>query len=239
LNLSKKVGGILMKIRKERVHSSKFRSVLKNYFSFYNKNLRKKHIIVYILSLFVFAVFMITFIKNLYQMNQLISEINSTNVDSNIFMSIIKEKIPLIFLIIFSGITPLVYIPVIGIVGYPYILSTQLMNMSVINMVLACVGSIVQIFGVSLAVAAGIYYCNCSTKKFRYNQAITFGMDDVKAQIYEATKKEDKLNKLREKNQIKIEKREKLNVKIEYKGLIISGIISILIVVVATLITGV
>jgi uncharacterized membrane protein YhaH (DUF805 family) len=228
-----------MKVRKERAQTSDAKSVLKNYFSFYNKNLRKTHVIVYILSLIAFAIFMIAFIKNLAQMNQFISEIKTTTVHSNVFINIIKEKIPLVLLIIFSGITPLVFIPIIGIVGFPYILSTQLMNMSVINMLVACIGSIIQIFGVSLAVSAGIYYCNCSTKKFRYNQAITFGMDDVKAQIYEATKKEDKLKELKQKNLLKVEKREKLNVKIEYKGLIMTGIISILIVAAATLITGV
>jgi len=228
-----------MKIKKERAHSSNLKSVLKNYFSFYKTNLRKKHIIVYILSLIVFTYFMITFINNLDEINKLIAETNNTSQNPNIFMSIFKEKIPMIFLLIFSGITPFVYIPVVGIIGYPYVLATQIMNMSVINMVVACIGSIIQIFGVSLAVAAGIYYCSYSTKKFRYSQSVTFGMDDVKQQIYEATNKEDKLNKIKAIKQLKMEKREKLNVKIEYKGLIISAIISIIIVVTVALITGV
>ncbi|MDD2376647.1 MAG: hypothetical protein PHD15_02695 [Clostridia bacterium] len=228
-----------MKIQKERAHSSDFKGVLKKYFSFYNKNLRKKHIIVFILSLVFFTVFMTNFINNLDQLNQLLTELSSTQEQSNIFMTIVKEKIPLVFLFIFSGITPYAFIPVVGIIGYPYILATEIINMSGFNMVLACIGSIIQIFGVSLAIAAGIYYCTCSSKKFRYSQSITFGLDDVKQQIYETTKNEVKLNKIKEKRQIKKEKREKLNIKIEYKGLIITAMISTIIVVTAALITGV
>lgn len=228
-----------MKIRKERAHSTKFKNILKNYFAFYNKNLKKKHIIVYILSLIVFTFFMVSFINNLDEVNQFLSEVNNIGEKSNIFITIIKDKIPLIALLIFSGITPYVYIPVIGIIGFPYVLTMNIMNMSVLNMVIACIGSVIQIFGVSLAVAAGIYYCTSSTKRLKYSQSNTFGLDDVKKQIYETTKKEDKLNEINDKMQAKKEKREKLNVKIEYKALILTGIISIIIVTVAALFTGV
>lgn len=228
-----------MKIRKERAHFRKLKSVLKNYLAFYNKNLRKKHIIVYILSLMTFAFLMITFINNLREVNEFLSEVNTATQKSNIFMTVLKDKIPFIALIIFSGITPYVYIPIIGIIGYPYLLASHLMNMSTLNMIIACIGSIIQIFGVSLAVAAGIYYCTCSSKKFRYDESTSLGFDDIKEQIYTATKKEQKLNILREKRQAKREKREKLNVKIEYKALVITAVISIVIVAVAALITGV
>ncbi|MDF2866275.1 MAG: hypothetical protein K0R72_1093 [Clostridia bacterium] len=228
-----------MKIRKERVHSTKIKNILKNYFSFYNKNLKKKHIIVYIISLIIFAFFMVNFINNLNEVNQFLSEVNNIGKNPNIFMTIIKDKIPLVVLLIFSGVTPYVYIPVIGIIGFPYLLTMNIMNMSTLNMIIACIGGLVQIFGVSLAVAAGIYYCTSSTKRIRYNQSNALGLDDVKKQIYEATKKEEKLNELNDKMQAKREKREKLNVKIEYKALILTGIISIIIVSVAALFTGV
>lgn len=228
-----------MKVRKERAHSSKFRSVLKNYFAFYNKNLKKNHIIVYVISLIVFALFMINFISNLSEVNQFLSELKNAQEKSNIFVNIIKEKIPVVLLLIFSGITPFVYIPLIGVVGFPYILATGIMNMSLLNMIIACIGGVVQIFGVSLAISAGIYYCTCSSKKFRYSQSSTFGLDDVKEQIYEARKQDDKLDKVKAKKQAKLEKREKLNVKIEYKALFITAIISTIIVSVAAIITGV
>jgi hypothetical protein len=182
---------------------------------------------------------MVNFINNLEGINQFLAGINAIKEKSNIFTMILKDKIPLVFLLVFSGITPFIYIPVVGIIGFPYILVTGLMNMSVVNMVFASIGAIIQIFGVSLAIAAGIYYCTNSTKRYRYNQTTTFGLDDVKMQIYEATKKEEKLNKIKDKRQAKIEKKEKLNVKIEYKALLITTIISIIIVAIATIITGV
>lgn len=228
-----------MKIKKERSHFHNFKNVLRNYFAFYNKNLRKKHIVLYIISLLIFAFFMITFIKNLTEVNQFLSEVKTASEKTNIFMTVLKGRIPLIAIIVASGITPYIYIPLIAIAGFPYLLATELMNLSTINMIIACIGSVIQIFGVSLAVAAGIYYCTSSTKKFRYNQSITFGIDDVKKQIYETTKKEDKLNKLNDKMKNKSDKREKLNVKIEYKALVITAVISMIIVATAALITGV
>lgn len=224
-----------MKIRKERLHSKKFLDILKDYMSFYNKTLRRKHIIIYIISLLIFAYLMKTFIDNTEAVKQLMTEVKHVN----IFSSIIKEKIPVTFLLIFSGVTPYVYIPIIGIFGYPYLMASQLIGMSAFNILIACIGSVIQIFGISLAIAAGVYYCSCSTKKVKYSQTMTFGLDDVREQIYEARNNEEKLNKVREKKQSKKEKREKLNVKIEYKQLVITFIISVVIVVVTALITGV
>lgn len=228
-----------MKIRKERIHSAKFKTLLKNYLNFYNKNLKRKHITVYIISLIVLTSFMSLFIGNLSQVNQLLDGINNVEKGSNVFINTIKEKIPLVFLITFSGITPYIYIPVIGILGYPYLVAMEVMNLSSFNLVIATLAGILQIFGASLAIAAGIYYCTCSTKKYKYSQAITFGLDDVKQQIYTIAKKEEKLSKLKEKRQIKSDKREKLNVKIEYKNLLITVIVATIIVVIAAIVTGV
>lgn len=228
-----------MKIRKERKEESKFKDMIKHYLSFYKKNLRKKHIVIYILSLVFFTFFIVNFISNMSETNKLLAQMNNVNEHTNVFSNIIKEKVPLTFLFIFSGIAPFAYIPILGIAVYPYILSTELINMSILNIMVATIGGVIQLFGVSLAIAAGIYYCTNSTKKFRYNQSSTFGFDDVKQQIYEATKKQDKLQKLEEKRQSKMEKREKLNVKIDYRSLLFTGVISTIFVVVAALITGV
>lgn len=228
-----------MKVKKVRKENSKLLDILKSYYSFYKKNLRRKHIVIYVLSLIVFAFCLITFMNNIDTINQLLSEVRNYKMDTNVFSILIKQKIPVIFLLIFSGITPFIFIPIIGIIGFPYILATSIMNMSVINFVISCIGAIVQIFFVSLAIASGIYYCSQSTKKFRYNNYSTFGLDDVKKQIYESTKKEEKLKKVEEKMAKKSEKLQKLNVKIEYKALIITFVISTLVVCIASIITGV
>lgn len=228
-----------MKVKKQVRENNKFKDMLKNYYSFYKSNLKKKHIIIYALALLIFTFLSVAFINNLDETKVLLSQIEAAKGTTNILATVFKEKIPLIFLLVFSGITPFIYVPVVGIIGYPYILAISLVDMSAFNIVLAIFGSIIQLFGATLAISAGIYYCSCSTKKFRYDQSITFGLDDVKLQIYESAKKEDKANKLKEKMLFKKEKREKLNVKIEYKALVITTVISIIIVAVSALITGV
>lgn len=228
-----------MKVKKQVKKNNNFKDMLKNYYSFYKINLRKKHIIIYAITLLIFTILSVTFINNLGDSQILLSQIDAAKGTSSVLETIFKEKIPLIFLLVFSGITPFIYVPVVGIIGYPYILALNLVDMSAINIILAIFGSIIQLFGATLAISAGIYYCNCSTKKFRYDQSITFGLDDIKLQIYESTKKDEKANKLKEKMQLKKEKREKLNVKIEYKVLVITTVISSIIVIVSALITGV
>lgn len=228
-----------MKVKKQVRKNSNFKDMLINYYSFYKINLKKKHIIIYALTLIIFTILSITFINNIDDTKTLLSQIEAAKGTTSILGTIFKEKIPLIFLLVFSGITPFIYVPVVGIIGYPYILAINLVDMSAFNIILAIFGGIIQLFGATLAISAGIYYCNCSTKKFRYDQSVTFGLDDVKLQIYESTKKDEKVNKLKEKMLVKKEKREKLNVKIEYKALVITTVISSVIVIISALITGV
>lgn len=235
----------IKKIKDENVSTkeNKFKRIMKNYFEFYKRELKRKHIMMYVISLVLFAIFTNSFISDLSAQNSMQNQLTTANsiVDKNVFGSIVKEKIPIVALTIFAGITPYMYIPAVALIGAPYMLALDIGAViknatGSVNILSLSISSVLQLLGISLAIATGIYYCYNATKRFRYSQNNGFGIDDLKDQYYQIKKDEKKLNEHRDKKQKKLEKREKLNVKIEYGNIFISGIISMVIVIISTLI---
>jgi hypothetical protein len=230
------------KIKKQVVNSKKekfrFSNIMKNYFSFYNQNLKKKQIIMYIIILVLFGIFM----TNIISQVDVTKTIANQSVGTSTFLNILKEKVLFTLLIIVAGITPYLYIPVIAALFIPYVYAVDILNVinngqGTVSLVSTSISAVLQLLGVSLAVATGIYYCINTTKKYRYSQKKSFGMFDLKKQVYEIRKDEDKLQKLMDDRQKTVEKNEKLNVKIDYMNILISGIISLFIVALSSLIT--
>lgn len=227
-------------IKKNQVIKNKFFSAIESYKKFYNENLKKKHIIIFVIMILIFFSMLSSFMNT---PDSVKNEVFSNQIVVKPFLEkLIKEKIPLLAVIIFAGITPFFFLSVMGLMvsytlafetGYTYFTNT-----SIISAIIGSLGSIIQILAVSLSVATGIYYCIQSTKKFRYNQHMNFGLKDVKKAIYEIKKDEEKLNKLKEVEKKKAEKREKLNIKIPYTNLIISFVISAIILILGAVITN-
>lgn len=232
-------------VRKSTVKSkgkkeSKFKSIVKNYLNFYNTNLRKKQIVIYIILLVLFGIFVTNIISQI-DVTQTVSNEAQAAEQKPIF-DMLQQKVLFTILIIIAGITPFVYIPVLAALFIPYIYSNDIIDIiynagGTASIVSASISSVLQFIGISLAVATGMYYCKNATKRFRYSQGRSFGMFDLKKQMYEIRKDDVKLEKLLEQRQIKIEKEEKLNVKIEYFNMLISGVISVVIVSLAALIS--
>lgn len=221
-----------------------FKYILKDYFKFYKTNLMKKHIIIYIICLAVFFFFIATFISRI-KATPNIAELaeNAKKISENsegIFLLILKKKIPLLFMIIFAGIVPYLFVPVMGI-GTSYYLALDIAtNFNVLtgksSVIPMCIGAIVQLIAVSLSVAVGIKYTLISTKRWRYSRNQDYSMLDFKMRLYEATNNKNKLKKATKKKEEKIEKNEKYNVKVPYMHLFISLLLSILIISIGALI---
>lgn len=226
--------------------NKKIPKVFKDFITFYNENLRKKHIIVYVISLIIFFMFLAMFISNIdvtTSIEIIAQNAKQSSNEYNVFKEIIKQTIPAIFLTIFAGITPFVYLSVIGFY-YPYILAGDiahlfLMTSSNGNLIFMTAGAIIKIFAMALAMVTGFYYCSISSKKFRYSQRKGFGLYNVKKQIYEIKNNEEKLKRLEEDKRKKDEKIEKLNVNVPYKNLGIAFIISSVIAIIGTFIAAI
>ena len=236
-------------VKKSKENNEKKRNypkVIGEFLDFYKKDLRKKHIIVYVISLIIFFIFLAMFISSLDVTTSIatLAENAQENVNnSNVFIQIFKQTLPSIFLVIFAGITPFVYLSVIGFY-YPYILAGDISSSFLItshtgSLICMTIGAIIQIFAMSLAMVAGFYYCTISSKKFRYSQRSGFGLYNVKKQIYEIRKDEKKLAKLEEKKRKKDEKIESLNVSVPYRKLLYVFIVTFVIAVIGTLIAAI
>ena len=177
----------------------------------YNDKLKKQHIIIYVICLVLFFIFLAFKISNINvtQNFELVSGALNTS-DKTVLLSLLKESVISIFLVIFAGITPFIHLPVLGF-AYPYVLAANIAEKfmitgSRIDIVFMTIGSIIQVISISLAITLGFYYCSFTTKKFRYSQRSGFGIDDLKRQVYTIRKNEESLEKLEIERQKKREK---------------------------------
>ena len=225
-------------------------SFFNEFFDFYNTNLKKKHIIVYVISLVIFFLFLAVFISSIDVTNSIerLAE-SSTQAQvstiKDILSTIFKQTLPAIFLVIFAGITPFVYLSFIGF-GYSYVLALDIANAFVINphtynVILMTIGGIIQIFAISLAIVTGFYYCGLSTKKFRYSQRSGFGLYDFKKQVYSLKNQKEKIEKLDEAKRKKDEKTEKLNQMIKEAESVVFQVfvVAFVIAVIGTIISAI
>lgn len=212
------------------------------FYDFYKEHIYRKHLVVYILSLMLFFFVLIGALQDTNTKNLIIETLtNSSMTRSQILKSILLEKIPVTVLLVFAGVTPYFYISFVGIL-YSFSLATQILlqfvgQTSGINILFLSIGSMIQLFGTSLAVAIGTYYCKLSTKRFRYIQKLSFTVNDVKKEYYEIKKDEEKLKEIEEKEKERNEKIKQLDVKIPYRILIYGCILSCMIMIIGTLIS--
>lgn len=236
----------VIKKRKENNKKKNYPNFIIEFLKFYNDNLRKKHIIVYIISLIILFIFLAMFISSIdvtTSIETLAENAQASVSKTTVFDEIIKQTIPSVFLVIFAGITPFVYLSVIGFY-YPYLLASDIASAFLItsqtgSLVFMTIGAIIQLFAISLAMVAGFHYCSISSKKYRYSQRSGFGLYNVKKQILEIRKDEKKLAKLEEDKRKKDEKIEKLNVSVPYKDLFSVFVVAVLIAIIGTLIAAI
>lgn len=215
-----------------------FSKIIRAYIKFYKENLKFKHIVITIIMIILFCImfkYSITKFQNVD--NNVLNKTVSTN---SFFKTFTKDKVMISALVIFSGITPFVFFPVIGVlyscnlaseIGRMYIL-----NKSIMGCIFGSVGAIIQILGLSISISTGIVFCLKTTKRFIYNEKKGFGLKDVKKYIYKIRNNEEKIEEFEKKEQERAKRNEKYNVKINYLNLIISFVISVVILAFGTLI---
>ena len=215
-----------------------FKDSLVEYKKFYDENLKFKHIVITIIMVILF------FILLKFQLDGLESVKNSSSVSSNFtaktfWQAIVKDELLLNFIMIFAGLTPYIYVSVIGVfASYSLVLdfaTAYVLNKGFFNVLIFGIGAIIQIVAYALSIATGMYFCKISTKRAKYSQVSFFGYTDFKKAIYQIRKDEKKVELMDEQKREKMEKREQYNVKVPYKMRAISFIISMVISIIGTI----
>jgi hypothetical protein len=211
---------------------TKINNVVKEYKDFYNKNIKKVHVICSILGIILFLIFLVAKINEISTLNVVNSKVS--------YFGAVKENLMLTFIIIFAGITPYVFLPILGYlaiydvalkVAYIYVI-----HKNIFYLIFLIILAVIAIVGYSLIIATGIYYCILSSKKFTYSQKKGFNFNDFKASIYKLRNNEKKLEEYEKKKQKKLKEIEKLNVKSPYRYFIISFVITNILLLFTTIV---
>ena len=160
-------------------------------------------------------------------------------------LSLLKERGIILLLILLAGWVPYFYIPAIAYVVYIFMLSGDLLfNMELNGPVRTLVTNIIpvgiDIFTTSIIAAIGIYMASCTTRKYRYSQRASFSFLDVKIQLYQMFKKQDKYEKAVAIKEKRIEDMQKNDVKIDYKSIFkVAPIVIVVNLIVALIQSGI
>ncbi len=234
-------------VKKQTNSNNTFILLLKEYYKFYKENLKKKHIVIFVICLCIFFIVFSAYMSKISatpNITDLIKNSEEANISSNnVFTTIFSQNIPAVFVTILAGIVPYVYIPVLG-VAYAYTYAVNIVEnfatfSHVGNVVCMTIGAIINLFSISFAIATGICYCKFSTKRQKYNKTDAYTLNSIKKKFYEDTKNKEKLKQLENKIKNKEVERQKYNVKVPYINILISFIISSIIIIIGTLISAI
>lgn len=211
--------------------------ITSNLFTFYKDHIALIHLIVFIIGA---ALFVVTFFSTFIKIKNGQTVIDGTTTTKSV-LDMLKEDALISFVIIFAGITPYCFLSVIGLIQILLNVQQYALRYALGNgfMLTSFLGILLQVIGITLCVAVGLYYCRLSTKKRKYYNQSGFGMDDIKASIYDLRKDENKLKELQQKREEKARKIQEANVKIPYFNFLLLGIIGFVVEVIGTLIAAI
>lgn len=217
---------------------------LKKLIRFYKENIMKKQIYIYIILIIVFALLtnmVISDIKVSTFLQNQIANLESPLLNSSNIISALFDKLLIVALIMISGLTPYFYLPIIGTVALPYILSRDVgiiiyNSLGIVDITLLLISSVIQLLGFSLIISTGIYLCSMYTKRYKYAKSKKSSLFDVKKKYYELKGDKENLNKINDAEQLKFEKLEELNVKPDILNVAFVFLFSVILIVISTVI---
>lgn len=219
--------------RKKNINKDvKKEDIIRNYIEFYNKNIKKIHILISFLAIILFIIFVVAKIHEFS---------SGENVyEKSTYFEQLKYNFMLSFLIIFAGITPFFFLSVIGVADIfanaTKIAGSFALTHNVAVLVLGIILGIISVIVICLLIAVGIYYCTLSSKKFIYSQKKGFTLKEFKLSFYKLRKSEEKIKEMEEKIKKENLKAEKLNVKVPYLNFLITYIIANIILLITAIV---
>lgn len=203
--------------------------------NFYNEKIKKIHIIVFVIVAILFTTVFISSVYRYKSGSNYIAE--GTTLAS--FGSQLRENFLLDAVVILAGITPYFYIPVLGGIESIVVVNDMVLRYAFSESLLitSYIGGLIQMIGIALCIAVGIYYCRLSTKKNKYYHQSEFSFNDLKKQYYSLRKDSKKVEEIEMKKEQKRKEVEACNVKIPYINFIFLGLIAFAIQFVGVVIT--
>lgn len=223
------------KTEKFKVNFKPKKDITMDVLDFYNTKLKKMHIIFTVIAIVLYCIFFFSTFSSIRSGNYSLGE----GVVSQGFTSMVKDTVLLDLVVIVAGITPYCFLSVIGLAQSVMIVNTLGVRYALGQsfMITCLIGGLLQVIGIALCVAVGVYYCRLATKKNKYYHHSDFGMDDLKMQFYQIKKDEKKTKELEKAKFEKDKKIQECNVKIPYFNFLVLGVVAVVMQVVGIIIT--
>lgn len=223
-------------VKKLNVNINGKKDIIGNTMSLYLKNIKLLHIVFLVISVVVFIGY---FFVKFYQLKT-----GSYVIDEGFTVkgvpTLITDCVLLSGVIVIAGVTPYCYLSVLGLFQSA-LLVEQLAARYYYGrgfIITDFVGGLIEMIGVALCIATGIYSCKLSTKKSKYKDTPYFSMDDLKSSIYEIKKDTKKVEEIEKKKQEKIQKMQQYKVEVPYLSIIVLCVVGAVFQFVGTLIVA-
>lgn len=212
-----------------------FKSYLKETFNFFNTNLKKPFLVLGIISILIIVMGVSYGIAAIQSGDYAESTVAHISFGESYF-----TNIQVILIVIFAGIVPYMYIPVISSLAIGYTELTTLAYLIVKNGYLKAslvyiLPMLLNITIIVMSATLGMYICKTVTARYRLDNMKYMNSTNFKLQLYELTKKDKKKKELEKKKNKKIKELEDKSKKIDYFGLVNITIILFILQLIASL----
>lgn len=215
--------------------SMTLKSYLKRINDFFNINLKKTFMVMCVAAILLIVIGVQT------EVNSIQKETNTNyNLDGVTFGESYISNIQVIFMVIFAGIVPYMYIPVagglIGMYDELVMLAYIIVEKGYLKAILLYVFPLLlNICIISVATALGVYICKTVTGKYKIDNIKHMNSTNFRLKWYEVIKNDKKKKELEEKKNKKLMNLEKKYKKIDYFGLVNITIILFILQIIASL----
>ena len=211
-----------MSLLKKRFDGMTFKSYVKETFEFINEYITKKTLIMLVIAV-------------LMMLGTLGSpEVLKADLEVKPFIKDYWQAVQVIVVVIFSGMVPYMYVPVIGILSAIAAETTIFANLvlefgKVKALTMYIIPYVLNILVVAVSSAIGMYICNNATLSQRITSVKSKNSMDFKLTVYEATNKKDKIKALKKEREDKIKKLESKKKEIDlFQVVNIAAILSVI-----------
>lgn len=201
---------------------------LKDTVNFFNENLKKKTVVMFIILTLISIVFVVPITNEL----KAIGETTST-LDVSLW-NFIRDKILILLMTLIAGVVPHMYIAIIAGIGYVYQALIEyayiILDKGVwLGIVILIIPFILNLVCISIITALGMYLCKINTNKFVLGQQRNMNFNRFRLELARATQNTEKEKQIQKKIDEKEEKLKCKDTKIKYKEVLtIFGIVCIL-----------
>lgn len=200
---------------------------LKSTVEFFNRNLKKKTRIMFVILALISVIFIIPTIKEVK------STTSSTATLDISLWNFIKDKIFFLLITAIAGVVPYLYIAVAGGIGYVYQTLVEYAYIIVdkgyfLGSTILIIPFVLNLICISIITALGMYLCKINTNNFVLSGQRNMNFTRFRLELAKVTRNKEKEEKIQKKIDEKEEKLQSRDTKIKYKEvLIVFGIVCV------------